>query len=210
LALSDLKVVDLSWSIAGPLVGRNLADFGATVVRIESRHRVDVIGTVLPLHPGNDDHPFEGGSTYSNTNAGKFGMELDLRVDAAKEVFWDLIEWGDVVVESFSAGALERMGFGYEQLKERNPGIILVSSCLPGQTGTLELPGYGNLSSAMFGFHATTRWSGRVLAGPFGAYTDTVAPRFALSGLLAAIDHQRRTGEGQHLDLSQARPYCIS
>jgi benzylsuccinate CoA-transferase BbsF subunit len=56
----------------------------------------------------------------------------------------------------------------------------------------------------MFGFHFTTRWADRGAAGPFGAYTDTVSPRFALSGLLAAIDHRRRTGEGQHLDISQA------
>lgn len=202
--LNDVKVVDLAWSIAGPLVGRSLADFGASVVRVESRHRVDVSRTVMPLHPRNDDHPLEGSGLYSNTNAGKFAIELDLRVDAAKEVVWDLIDWADVVVESFSAGAFERMGFGYERLKDRNPGIILLSTCLPGQSGTLELPGYGNLSSAMFGFHATTRWPGRPSAGPFGAYTDTVAPRFALSGLLAAIDHQRRTGEGQHLDVSQA------
>ena len=201
---ADLKVLDLAWSIAGPYVGRGLADFGATVVRVESRHRVDVTRTVAPLHPGNDDHPLEGGGTFANANAGKLGLELDLRVPAAQEVVWDLVEWADVVVESFSAGALERMGFGYEKLKERNPGVILLSSCLPGQTSTLTLPGYGNLSSAMFGFHFTTRWPDRQAAGPFGAYTDTVAPRFALAGLLGALDHRRRTGEGQHLDISQA------
>jgi len=77
------------------------------------------------------------------------------------------------------------------------------SSCLPGQTGSLDLPGYGNLSSAMFGFHFTTRWPDRAAAGPFGAYTDTVSPRFSAAAILAAVDHRRRTGEGQYLDLSQ-------
>jgi crotonobetainyl-CoA:carnitine CoA-transferase CaiB-like acyl-CoA transferase len=202
--LSGLKVVDLTWSIAGPYVGRGLADFGATVVRVESRHKVDVTRTVTPLHPGNDDHPLEGSGLYSNTNAGKLGIELDLRVDAAKEVLWDLMRWADVVVESFSAGAFERMGYGYERLREVNPAVILLSSSLPGNTGNLELPGYGNLSSALFGYHITARWPDRPSAGPFGAYSDTVAPRFALAGLLAALDHRRRTGEGQHLDISQA------
>jgi crotonobetainyl-CoA:carnitine CoA-transferase CaiB-like acyl-CoA transferase len=95
------------------------------------------------------------------------------------------------------------MGFGYERIAAENPSVIVVSSCLPGQTGSLDLPGYGNLSSAMFGFHYTTRWPDRPAAGPFGAYTDTVSPRFTLAALLGAIDHRRRTGEGQYLDLSQ-------
>ncbi|MDH4145404.1 MAG: CoA transferase [Acidimicrobiia bacterium] len=203
-ALEGLKVVDLTWSIAGPYVGRTLADFGATVVKIETQQRIDVARTVVPLHPLDKEHPLECGGLFSNCNAGKLGLELDLNTDAGREVLWDLLRWADVVIESFSAGAFERMGFGYERIAAVNPSVIVLSSCLPGQTGTLELPGYGNLSSAMFGFHFATRWPDRQAAGPFGAYTDTVAPRFALAGLLGAIDHRRRTGEGQYLDLSQA------
>jgi benzylsuccinate CoA-transferase BbsF subunit len=96
------------------------------------------------------------------------------------------------------------MGFGYERLRAANPGVILLSSCLGGQTSTLELPGLGNLITALFGFTVTTGWPGRPAAGPFGAYTDVISPRFGLAGLIAALDHRRRTGEGQHLDLSQA------
>ncbi len=202
--LDGLKVLDLTWSIAGPYVGRGLADFGATVVKVETQQRVDVTRTVMPLHPLNDQHPLECGGLFNNANAGKVGIELDLGTDAGREVLWDLIRWADVVLESFSAGAMERMGFGYERMKTVNPSVILYSSCLPGQTGSLDLPGYGNLASALFGFHHTTRWPDRAAAGPFGAYTDIVSPRFGLAGLLAAIDHRRRTGEGQHLDLSQA------
>ncbi|MDH5290344.1 MAG: CoA transferase [Acidimicrobiia bacterium] len=202
--LDELKVLDLTWSIAGPYVGRGLADFGATVVKVETQQRVDVTRTVMPLHPLNDQHPLECGGLFNNANAGKVGIELDLNTDAGREVLWDLIRWADVVLESFSAGAMERMGFGYERIRAVNPSVILYSSCLPGQTGSLDLPGYGNLASALFGFHHTTRWPDRAAAGPFGAYTDTVSPRFGLAGLLAAIDHRRRTGEGQRLDLSQA------
>ncbi|MFN0026678.1 MAG: CoA transferase [Acidimicrobiales bacterium] len=202
--LDGLKVLDLTWSIAGPYVGRGLADFGATVVKVETQQRVDVTRTVMPLHPLNAQHPMECGGLFANSNAGKLGIELDLGTDAGREVLWDLLRWADVVLESFSAGAFERMGFGYERVKAVNPSVILLSSCLPGQTGSLDLPGYGNLASALFGFHWTTRWPDRPAAGPFGAYTDTVSPRFSLSALLAAIDHRRRTGEGQYLDLSQA------
>jgi benzylsuccinate CoA-transferase BbsF subunit len=141
---------------------------------------------------------------HAYCNASRLGLELDLSNPAGREVFWDLVRWADVLVESFSAGALERMGFGYPKLAEANPGLILLSSCLPGQTGTLELPGYGNLSTGLFGFTTTTRWPGRPAAGPFGAYTDVVSPRFGLAAVLAALDHRRRTGLGQHLDLSQA------
>jgi crotonobetainyl-CoA:carnitine CoA-transferase CaiB-like acyl-CoA transferase len=202
--LDGLKVLDLTWSIAGPYVGRGLADFGATVIKVETQQRVDVSRTVMPLHPLNEQHPLECGGLFANSNAGKLGIELDLGTEEGRAVLWDLLRWADVVLESFSAGAFERMGFSYDRIAEVNPSVIVFSSCLPGQTGSLDLPGYGNLASAMFGFHSTTRWPDRPAAGPFGAYTDTVSPRFGLTAVLAALDHRRRTGQGQYLDLSQA------
>ncbi len=203
-ALDGLRVLDLAWSVAGPYVGRSLADFGATVVKVESRARPDLTRTTSPFHPRNAGVPMEGSGLFANCNAGKLGIELDLADPHDRETLWGLVRWADVMVESFSAGALERMGFGYEALAAANPRIILLSSCLPGQTGTLDMPGLGNLTTALFGFTTTTRWPGRSACGPFGAYTDIVSPRFGLAALLAALDHRRRTGRGQHLDLSQA------
>ncbi|MFN0091829.1 MAG: CaiB/BaiF CoA transferase family protein, partial [Acidimicrobiales bacterium] len=202
--LAGLAVLALSWSVAGPYVGRGLVDFGAEVVRVETRTRPDVSRTASPFHPRNEDHPLEGSGLYHNSNAGKLGVELDLAAPPAREVLWDLIRWADVILESFSAGAFERMGFSWERISELNPRAVLLSSCLPGQTGELHLPGYGNLSTALFGFTTVTRWPGRPAAGPFGAYTDIVSPRFGLAAVLAALDHRRRSGRGQHLDLSQA------
>ena len=203
-ALDGLRVLDLAWSVAGPYVGRTLADFGATVVKVENRGRPDLTRTTSPFHPRNTEVPMEGSGLFANCNAGKLGIELDLGDPDDRETLWDLVRWADVMVESFSAGALDRMGFGYEALRAANPRIILLSSCLPGQTGTLDMPGLGNLTTALFGFTTTTRWPGRSACGPFGAYTDIVSPRFGLAALLAALDHRRRTGRGQHLDLSQA------
>jgi crotonobetainyl-CoA:carnitine CoA-transferase CaiB-like acyl-CoA transferase len=203
-ALAGLKVLDLTWSIAGPFVGRGLADFGATVVKVETHKRPDITRTASPFHPLADKHPMEGSGLHANTHAGKLGLELDLSTPEGAEVLWDLVRWADVVLESFSAGALERMGFGYARMAEVNPSVILLSTCLPGQTGSLELPGYGNLSTALFGFTSTTSWPGRSSSGPFGAYTDVISPRFGLLAVLAALDHRERMGLGQHLDLSQA------
>jgi crotonobetainyl-CoA:carnitine CoA-transferase CaiB-like acyl-CoA transferase len=203
-ALGGLKVLDLAWSVAGPYVGRLLADFGATVVHVESHTRPDVARSSPPFHPASGSQPYEGTVLHANTNAGKLGLDLDLTRPTARDVCLDLVRWADVVVESFSAGALERMGIGYERMRAVNPGIILLSSCLPGQTGTLDMPGLGNLTTALFGFTSTSRWPGRPAAGPFGAYTDIVSPRFGIAAVLAALQHRRRTGEGQHLDLSQA------
>jgi crotonobetainyl-CoA:carnitine CoA-transferase CaiB-like acyl-CoA transferase len=203
-ALDGLKVVDLTWSIAGPYVGRALADFGATVVKVETRRRPDLTRSASPFHPLAEQHPLEGSGLHANTHAGKLGLELDLSSPDGADVLWDLVRWADVVVESFSAGALNRMGFGYERMAQVNPAIVLLSTCLPGQTGSLELPGYGNLSTALFGFTSTTSWPGRSSSGPFGAYTDVISPRFGLLAVLSALDHRARTGLGQHLDLSQA------
>jgi len=203
-ALAGLRVLDLAWSIAGPLVGRTLADHGATVVRVEHRDRPCVGRTTGPFHPDRDRNPFESSAMWANVNAGKLGVELDLSRPEGVDVCLDLAAWADVVVESFSAGALARMGLGYERLRERNPGIVLLSTCLPGQTGNLQLPGLGNLATAMFGLTDSTGWPDRPPSGPFGAYTDIIAPRFGVAAVLAALEHRRRTGEGQHLDLSQA------
>ncbi|MFN0028213.1 MAG: CoA transferase [Acidimicrobiales bacterium] len=203
-ALEGLKVLDLAWSVAGPMTGRTLADFGATVVRVETRERPCVARTTGPFHPDRARSPLESSGMWADINAGKLGLELDLSRPEGVEVALDLVRWADVVVESFSAGSLERMGLGYQRMADINPGVILLSSSLPGQTGVLQLPGLGNLATALFGFTSTTGWPDRTPSGPFGAYTDIVAPRFALAATLAALQHRQRTGQGQHLDLSQA------
>ena len=117
----------------------------------------------------------------------------------------DLANWADVVVESFTPGTLESMGFGYEALKEINPGIIVLSSCVFGQTGPMKnFAGFGNLAAAVAGFYDITGWPDRGAAGPYMAYTDYTSPRFTTAALLAALDYRRRTGKGQYLDFSQA------
>jgi crotonobetainyl-CoA:carnitine CoA-transferase CaiB-like acyl-CoA transferase len=97
------------------------------------------------------------------------------------------------------------LGLGYDDLRRVNPSVIMLSTCLMGQTGPLaDYAGFGNLAAAWCGFTDLVGWPDRPPTGPFGAYTDYIAPRLALAVLLAALDHRRRTGAGQHLDVSQS------
>jgi benzylsuccinate CoA-transferase BbsF subunit len=180
-----------------------LADHGATVVRIESVHKLEVARGVQPF-VGNTSG-IENGGLFIDNNVGKLGLALDLSNPAARDVVFDLVRWADVVCESFSPRAMQAWGFGYEALRTVKPDLLMLSSCLMGQTGPLaSFSGFGNLAAAISGFHAITGWPDRPPSGPYSAYTDYVSPRITAAVLLAALDHQARTGEGQYIDLSQA------
>jgi benzylsuccinate CoA-transferase BbsF subunit len=139
-----------------------------------------------------------------STNAGKLCLTLDLGRDDARDVVRDLVRWADVVTESFSPGVMASLGLDYESLRAIKPDLIMISSCLMGQSGPMrDYAGFGQLSAAMAGFHDLTGWPDRPPAGPFGAYTDYVAVRYNTIAILAALDHRERTGEGQYIDMSQ-------
>ncbi len=201
-ALDDLKVLDFTWVVAGPLTTRLLADHGATVVRIESEKRLDAVrggGPFLAGLTGVDDS-----AGWHNFAAGKRSLQLDVAHPAARAVVLDLVRWADLVVESFTPGVIAALGFGYDVLREVNPAVVLCSTSLMGQTGPLaQFSGFGNLAAALTGFYEITGWPDRPPAGPFLAYTDYVAPRFAALAALGAVDHARRTGEGQYVDIAQ-------
>lgn len=200
--MEGLKVLDLAWVIAGPLVGRALADFGATVIRVESSRRVDTARILGPF-PNGEFNP-QASVSFDNGNLNKLGLSLDLSHEEARETVRDLAVWADVVVESFLPGQMEKFGLGYPRLREINPGLIMLSSSLTGQSGpTARLPGFGNIGAALSGMKQLVGLESELPIGPFGPFTDYVAPRFALMALLAAIDRRRRTGEGCHLDISQ-------
>ena len=202
LPLAGIKVLDLMWVIAGPWGSRYLADYGATVVKLESPNRVDTLRTIGPFK----DHipgP-ERSAGFATVNAGKQSITVNVGSAEGRDVAMKLAAWADVVTESFAPGALARMGFGYEELKKVNPGLILISSCLNGQTGPFaSLAGFGTMGLHLAGFGELAGWPDRPPAGPAGAYTDYLAPKFTAAAILAALDHRRRTGEGQYIDLSQ-------
>ncbi|WP_203043869.1 CaiB/BaiF CoA transferase family protein [Pimelobacter simplex] len=201
-ALAGLKVLDLSWVVAGPLIGRTLADFGAQVVRVESSVRVETARLMQPFHGGVQDK--EGSALFGNCNAGKLGLTLDLKSAEGQQVVRDLVAWADVVVESFSPGQLARWGLDYDTLRADKPDLVMLSTSIAGQDGPWStLAGFGNVGSSLSGFQHLTGYADRLPMGTFGPYTDYVGPRLALVTLLAALEHRRRTGEGAYIDVAQ-------
>src|SRR5262249_4837697 len=115
-----------------------------------------------------------------------------------------LLEWCDIALDSFTAGTMNALGLGYDVARELNPDIIMATTCLLGQSGPAsQLAGYGYHAAAVSGFYEITGWDDRPPGGPFNAYTDTIAPRFLASTLVAALDRRRRTGEGMFIDQAQ-------
>jgi crotonobetainyl-CoA:carnitine CoA-transferase CaiB-like acyl-CoA transferase len=201
LPLAGVKVLDCTISFAGPTIGRYLADLGATVVKIESQKRPDLARNAGPFLDGVE---YDTSACFAHYNAGKLGIALDLTKAGSRPVLDDLVRWADVLVESFAPGALGRLGLDDARLAELNPSLIALSTAMVGQTGPFaSLPGYGNMASALCGFVSSTAWPDRPPAGPMGAYTDIISPRFATALLLAALDHRARTGEALRLDFGQ-------
>ena len=202
LPFRDVKVADFSWVGVGPISSKYLADHGATVVRIESENRPDVLRGGAPFkdaEPGWNRSQF-----FGDFNTSKMGMALDLKLPEARDLAKKIIQWSDVVIESFAPGAFERMGFSYEEIQKINPNVIMVSTCLMGQTGpAARLAGYGYHAAAMAGFYEVTGWKDLGPSGPWTAYTDTIAPRFVSTILAAALDQKRRSGKGVFIDLAQ-------
>ncbi|MFN0026026.1 MAG: CaiB/BaiF CoA transferase family protein [Acidimicrobiales bacterium] len=202
-ALAGLKVLDFTWSIAGPHGVRILADCGATVVKVESTTKPDAARGYRPTH---GDRPgSENSALFDTMAASKLSLQLDLNHPDAREVVLDLVRWADVVIESFSPRAMRGWNLDYQHLREVKPDLVMVSTCLTGQDGPLStFAGYGNLAAALSGFYGLAGWPDRAPAGAFGAYTDYTSTHLVLLSVLAALDHKRRTGEGQYVDVAQA------
>ncbi|MDH4144675.1 MAG: CoA transferase [Acidimicrobiia bacterium] len=201
--LEGLRVVDLTWVYAGPLSTRVLADFGATIVKVEGPTRPDASrGGGGSLHGQLD---LESSVQFGSFNVDKLGVALDLNNPAGREVLVDLARWADVLVESYTPGVMDAWGIGWEVLSTENPDLVMLSTSLMGQSGPLSsFAGFGNLAGAITGYYELTGWPDRSPAGPFLAYTDYLAPRVTVSALLAALEWRRRNGRGVHIDLAQA------
>lgn len=199
---SGLKVLDFTWAAAGPIVTKQLADNGATVIKVESARHPDSVRLGGPFK---DDKPgLNRSGFFADFNSSKLGISVDTNHELAKEIIDPLVAWADVVAESFRPGVMDRWGFGYARLQKINPRLIYLSSSLYGADGPWAAhPGYGAQGAALAGLHGLTGWPDRAPAAPKGAYTDSVSPRFAGAALMAALIHRERTGQGQHIELSQ-------
>ncbi len=201
-ALAGLKVADLTWMAAGPLITRELANHGAVVVHAETMTRVDTMRWLPPYH--DDEFGPDNGLPAANANQSKLGLACNFALPEARAVIERLIRWADVVVENFRPGMAARHGFDWRSVHRLNPRAVMMSSSMRGQTGPeSSFTGFGLQGAALGGYVAITGWPDRSPIAPWGAYTDFVSPRYALAALLAAIRERDRSGRGQYLDLSQ-------
>lgn len=204
--LEGLRVLELGSGAAGPVATRYLAEQGATVIRIESARRPDFL-RMLHVTRENRDEPdiLERAPMFVLLNPDKKSLALDLKTEEGRALLRRLIdEWADVVAENFAPGVMESWGLDYASLRDRRPDLVMVSGCLFGQTGPQRrYPGFGGQGAAIAGFNQMTGWPDREPLGPYGTITDSLSPRFVCAALLSALLQMRRTGEGQHVDVSQ-------
>ncbi len=200
--LDGIKVLDFGWAVAGPTTTKPLSICGAEVVKIESESRPDPVRVGGPFKEGIPGLNRSGQLNQYNT--GKLSIALNLAHPKGVEIAKGLVSWADVVVENFAGGAMKRMGLDYEELKKVKPDIIMLSSCMQGQTGPYAThPGYGWHLTALSGYFSITGWPDRGPTAPDGPYTDYIAPRLSVLAILAALDYRRRKGKGQYIDISQ-------
>ncbi|MEE9199390.1 MAG: CoA transferase [Dehalococcoidia bacterium] len=197
-----VKVADFTWVGVGPITTKNLADHGATVVHIESHTRPDLLRQAPPFKdgvPGVDRSAF-----MADFNSSKYGVSLDLNTPKGIEIARRFVLWADVVAESFSPKAMKKWGLDYESVRRLKPDIIYFSASQQGHGGPHSgFIGFGQMMASLGGYADLTGWPDRFPAIPYGAYTDFISPFYGAIALVAALDYRRKTGIGQHLDLSQ-------
>ena len=185
-ALDGVKVLDLCIILAGPTMGRTLAEYGANVIKIDNPSR----GSTVARH--------------NDINRGKRSILLDLRSEEGRDVFWQLLEDADVVAQNYRAGRLERLGLGYEEVSKRKPDIIYASLNAYGHIGPwAERPGHEGFAQATAGMTRRFGGDGMPESQP-NPVNDYGTGFMGAYGVALALLHRQRTGEGQHIDSALA------
>ena len=196
--LDDLRIIDLSRIVAGPFATQIFSDYGAEVIKIEQpRVGDDSRHWTPPAAP-------DGQSTYFfAVNRGKRSITIDLKHPRGKGLVLELARRGDVLVENFTPGTMERLGLGYPAVQAVNPRLVYCSISGFGATGPYrDRAGY---DAIMQGFTGLMSITGEPEGSPVKvgvALIDVITALYAHGAILAALQHRERTGEGQHLELS--------
>ncbi|TYQ04516.1 UNVERIFIED_ORG: formyl-CoA transferase [Gordonia westfalica J30] len=195
--LDGVTVLELGTLIAGPHAARLLGDMGADIIKIEPPGKPDPIRTWGQAEV--DGHRF-----YWTVHArNKKAITLDLRSDRGREIFLQLADRADIIVENFRPGTLERLGIGPDVLSERNPGLVIVRVSGYGQTGPdATRAGYASVAEAASGLRYLNGYPGQLPPRLALSIGDTLAGMFAAQGALAALYRRTVTGKGQVVDTS--------
>lgn len=201
--LKGIRFADLTWAGAGPFGTKIFSDFGAEVIKIESSVRLDSVRTGGPFK----DREFgvNRSGYFASRNTGKKSVVLDLKSEEGHALVLDIIRESDVVTNNFGPGAMDRLGLGYEAVREVKPDIIYLSMPMYGEDGPRNnLLGVGMTISAVTGLMWSTGYRPGDPVGPGTHYPDHAAnPYHAAFAIMAALRRRRLTGEGMKIDLSQ-------
>jgi len=195
-ALSDIKVLDLTRVLAGPYATMVLADLGAEIIKVELPGKGDDSRAYGPYKNGESAY-------FMSLNRNKESLTLNLKAPEGKEILKRLVEKVDVLVENFRPGTMEKLGLGYDVLKEINPRLVYASSTGYGQTGPYsQRPAYDAVVQAMGGIMSIT---GQADGKPTRVGTsvgDIFAGLFCAIGILSALHERENSGKGQFVDVA--------
>jgi formyl-CoA transferase len=195
--LQGLRVVDLTRVLSGPYCTMQLGDMGAEVIKIEQPGRGDDTRAFAPPYQGDQ------AAYFLSVNRNKKSITLDMKSEAGKQVLWRLIDRSDILVENFRPGAMDRLGFGYQVVRERRPALVYASISGFGASGPQkDRPGYDVIVQGEAGIMDIT---GPRDGAPYKvgtAVADLVSGLYAVQGILAALYAAKSTGQGQHVDIS--------
>lgn len=203
-ALKDIRVLDLSRVLAGPYCTQILGDLGADIIKVERPERGDDTRNWGPpyLKDSNGNDTTES-AYYLSANRNKRSIAIDIRTAEGQELIHNLLAKSDVMIENFKVGSLEKLGLGYDQIKERHPHLIYCAITGFGQNGPdAHEAGYDFVIQALSGIMAYT---GEPEGQPMKigvALSDIMTGLNAAIGILAALHHRNTTGKGQMIDLS--------
>ena len=204
--LRDIRIVDLTMGWAGPLATRQLADLGADVIKVESCQYFDWWRGWESTPESIAQKLYEQSTAFNTTGRNKLGITLDLTSRRGKDLLLRLVAKSDAVIENYTASVLPKLGLGYDQLRQANPDLVMVSMPPFGASGPwMNHRAYGSTVEQASGL---PHLNGRASDPPtmqHVALGDPIAGINAAAALLTALRHRRRTGEGQYVDLSHVQ-----
>ncbi|AWB32706.1 CaiB/BaiF CoA transferase family protein [Orrella marina] len=204
--LDGLRVIDFTWIGAGSYTTKLLADLGADVIKIETASRLDTLRVTKPFKDGVPGVNRSG--YFADRNSSKKSITLNIKHPQGLDLAKQLIVKADLVTNNFTPGVMEKLGLGYDVIRAISPRIVYAAMSMQGSTGPERADlGYGLTITAVTGFQHMTGLPDRLPAGTGTNYPDHIPnPGHAAFAILAALRHQRRTGQGQQIDIAQVEP----